>query len=512
MSLRPSERAELRRSSFKPSADLDERRRRRVGFTVDIRKSSRDSALQKTRRAAASGEAAAPCAQAQHPSLVPETRLGRIPPQLAEGLYSGDSRVQVEAVREFRKLLSIENPPIEEVVSSGLVPGFIQLLSREDCFELQFEVERFLTTIAFGTAEDTIAMHIFVKLLSSPNEDVRERAVWNLGNMVGNTATCRGLVLAHGAIFLVLQQFCGHTKLSMLQKASWTLSNICHCLSQHNFEHVKPALPVLRQLIHSQDDQVLSNACRALSYLSDGSDDNIQAVIEAGVCPQLVQLLSCSSSSVLIPVLHVIGNIVSKDDIQIQCIIDHQALPHLSNLLTTNQNKGIKPEACRIISNIMAGNKEQIQSVINENMVGPLVHLMQTAGGTHNQKKYLVSQGCIKAFCDLLSYSDTSMLMVCLEGLDNILKVGEAEKSPWGYNVNMYVQMIEDNGWLDKIENLQNHDNSRIVEKAACLLESYWSNEDKVMPMPWDDPLSWLAEDHALDFGFFAPQGDCDFG
>ncbi|CAL4976432.1 unnamed protein product [Urochloa decumbens] len=453
MSLRPSERADLRRSSFKSSADLDERRRRRVGFTVEIRKSSRDSALQKTRRVAAAWEAA-PSAQAQHPSRVAETKMGRIPPQLAEGLFSGDSSVQVEAVREFRKLLSMENPPIEEVVSSGLVPGFIQLLAREDCPEIQVEVEQVLTTIAFGTAEDTISMLIFVKLFSSPNEDVCERAVWNLGNMLSNIATFRGLVLANGALFLVLQLFCGHAKLSMLQKASWALSNICHFLSQPNFEHVKPALPVLRQLIHSQDDEVLSNACRALSYLSDGSDDNIQAVIEAGVCPQLVELLTHSSSLVLIPVLHVIGNIVSRDDIHIQCIIDRQALPYLSNLLTTNQNKGIIPEVCRIISNIMAGNKEQIQSVINGNMVGPLVHLMQSAdfgvryeaawaianaasGGTHDQKRYLVSQGCIKAFCDLLTYSDTSILMVCLEGLDNILKVGEAKKSPRDCNVNI---------------------------------------------------------------------------
>jgi len=204
----------------------------------------------------------------------------------------------------------------------------------------------------------------------------------------------------------------------------------------------------------------------------------------------------------------------------LQCIIDHQALPYLLNFMTTNQNKGIKHEVCRIISNIMAGNKEQIQSVIDGNMVGPLVHLMQTAefgvryeaacaianaacGGTHGQIKYLVSQGCIKAFCDLLSYSDTSMLMVCLEGLDNILKVGEAEKSPWGCNVNTYAQMIEDNGWLDKIENLQNHDNSWIVEMAACLLETYWSKEDIAMLMPWEDPLLGLAED---------PPGDCDFG
>jgi hypothetical protein len=45
----------------------------------------------------------------------------------------------------------------------------------------------------------------------------------------------------------------------------------------------------------------------------------------------------------------------------LQCIIDHQALPYLLNFMMTDQNKGIKREVCGIISNIMAGNKEQIQ-------------------------------------------------------------------------------------------------------------------------------------------------------
>lgn len=53
----------------------------------------------------------------------------------------------------------------------------------------------------------------------------------------------------------------------------------------------KPALPALERLIHSNDEEVLTDACWALSYLSDGTNDKIQAVIEAGVCPRLVELL-----------------------------------------------------------------------------------------------------------------------------------------------------------------------------------------------------------------------------
>lgn len=44
-----------------------------------------------------------------------------------------------------------------------------------------------------------------------------------------------------------------------------------------------------------------------------------------------------------------------------QCIINDGALPCLLSLLTHNHKKSIKKEACWTISNITAGNKEQIQ-------------------------------------------------------------------------------------------------------------------------------------------------------
>lgn len=57
------------------------------------------------------------------------------------------------------------------------------------------------------------------------------------------------------------------------------------------FVQSKPALPALERLILSNDEEVLTDACWALSYLSDGTNDKIQAVIEAGVCRRLVELL-----------------------------------------------------------------------------------------------------------------------------------------------------------------------------------------------------------------------------
>uniref|UniRef100_A0A1J3HH52 Importin subunit alpha n=1 Tax=Noccaea caerulescens TaxID=107243 RepID=A0A1J3HH52_NOCCA len=502
MSLRPNARTEVRRNRYKVAVDAEEGRRRREDNMVEIRKSKREESLMKKRREGMQAlQDFPPSSTASHVAAVNKKLESLL--DMVAGVKSDDPALQLESTTQFRKLLSIErSPPIQEVIGSGVVPLFVEFLTKDAYPQLQFEAAWALTNIASGTSDHTKvvidhnAVPIFVQLLASPNDDVREQAVWALGNVAGDSPQCRDLVLGCGAMVPLLNQLNEHAKLSMLRNATWTLSNFCRGKPPPLFEQVKPALPAFERLILLSDEEVLTDACWALSYLSDGTNDKIQTVIEAGVVPRLVELLLHPAPSVLIPALRCVGNIVTGDDQQTQWVISSGALPCLANLLTQNYKKSIKKEACWTISNITAGNKEQIQTVVEADLIAPLVTLLQnaefdvkkeaawaisnaTSGGSHDQIKYLVEQGCIKPLCDLLVCPDPRIITVCLEGLENILKVGEAEMALGNTgDTNYFAQLIDDAEGLEKIENLQSHDNNEIYEKAVKILETYWLEEE----------------------------------
>ncbi|CAG5131546.1 unnamed protein product [Candidula unifasciata] len=470
--------------------DIEDLRRRRVETSVELRKQKKEETLLKRRNVEVSDEEPPSPLQEQNKHVMSM-------PEIIAGIKGKDSAVVLKCTESVRRLLSREkNPPIERVIEAGLVNTLVTFLDANDKPNLQFEAAWALTNIASGTSEQTQvvvragAVPHFVRLLSSPSMSLVEQCVWALGNIAGDGAEMRDMITSHGIIEPLMRLVDMGAPASFLRNVTWTFSNLCRNKNPPpKMKAIQACLPALRALIQHPDREVLADTCWALSYITDGANQQIQEVVDLpGVLPRLVELLGSTDASVVTPALRTIGNIVTGDDCQTQAVLDTGVLQMMPGLLQHSKNS-IKKEACWMLSNVTAGSTEQIQAVINHNLLPLLIDVLctgdfksqkeatwavtnLTSGGTTEQISYVVQCGALKPLCDLLVSKDTKLLHVLLDGIINILeaadKVGQTEP---------VCMMMEEVAGLDKIEQLQNHENVQVYKKAYEIIEKYFSEE-----------------------------------
>lgn len=408
----------------------------------------------------------------------------------------GNMEERLDAVRSVRKALSIErNAPIQRVVELGFVPLLMAMLRAEAFPELQFEAAWALTNIASGTAEQTRAVvenggiQGFVELLGSSNVDIVEQAVWGLGNIAGDDVTYRNKILEFNPIERLVTILRHTEKLSVIRNVTWCIGNFCRGKPPAPLERLRPVLPALVNLLHHSDQEVVTDAAWALGYVTDGSNDRIQAVIEAGAVVRLVELMNHHSSLLVTPALRAVGNIVTGDEHQTDVVIRCGAVPQLCALLL-NPKKNIRKEACWAISNITAGTSEQIQTVINAGVFPRLLDVLQRgefdvkkeavwaacnalSEGTLDQVKYIVELGLIPPLCGVLRVRDTKMILVVLEALNGILTAGRKLVDRGDYPENPYLRVVEECDGLTIVEELQLDDNEEVYHKAVNVISHF---------------------------------------
>eukprot|EP01099_Mayorella_cantabrigiensis_P000037 TRINITY_DN1020_c0_g1_i2.p1 TRINITY_DN1020_c0_g1~~TRINITY_DN1020_c0_g1_i2.p1 ORF type:complete len:483 (+),score=120.28 TRINITY_DN1020_c0_g1_i2:101-1549(+) len=468
------------RRSVKATISSEDARRKREETSRSLRQTKKDEVMLKRRHFTA--------------ELIEETTTSNTVPTLEElpmildAAQSDNPQRKLQGTRQIRKLLSIERqPPIDEVIATGIVPTLVTYLTPNFHPDLQFEAAWALTNIASGTAKHTLTVlesgalpHLIALMGPHSTEELKEQAIWAVGNIAGDSPGCRDLCINLNAIPSILSTLEGTTRISLLRNATWTLSNLCRGKPEPDFSKVQLCLPALAKLLSYTDEEILTDSCWALSYLSDGSNNKIQAVIDTGVVPRIAQLLGHTAVSVVTPSLRTIGNIVTGDDSQTQHVISSGALRYLTSLLKNNK-RAIQKETCWLISNITAGTPAQIQAVIDSGVMPQIISLLEeghldvkreaawalsnaTCAGTIEQIHFLVSLGALKPICNLLESSDSRIINVLLDALDNILKSGRS----WATARSVANKGIEENNpYCEMVEELEGLDKTRITPNTS---------------------------------------------
>ncbi|KAG5307630.1 IMPA3 protein, partial [Pseudoatta argentina] len=299
--------------------------------------------------------------------------------EIANNINSSDETLQLTAFQMYRKL-GRERNTVNDMIKGGILSRCIELLDSDNIC-LQSEVISLLTIITsrgFEESQNYIkyeAIPKLIKLLKSTSSIVVGQTVYVLGNII-DIPYARDLALEHDAISVLVDLIKPDTSVTFMDSISWLLSSLCLRNPPLSLELIKPLLPVFDRLLNSENNSIISDTCRILYYLTDGANDNIQAIMETGILPKILDCLISKMKSIFIPAWFTVRNIVVMgDNTQSDAVISGGGMSRLRSLYWyyANWQDIIAKEILWLICK-MASNTDQIQSVIDAGLLVVLVN------------------------------------------------------------------------------------------------------------------------------------------
>ncbi|KAL1804764.1 importin subunit alpha isoform X2 [Daucus carota subsp. sativus] len=421
-------------------------------------------------------------------------------------MWQTDADLQLFGIKHLRQILYLEPCPVEEIISSEIVPRFVEFLHLNDHQELQFEA---VSCFAIISSERPKVIDLYnilpvlVSLVSSPCAKISNEAIYTLGNVAGNHLNwnCSG---AFDAVVARLNALLGQEEPFMLKVCSWTLANFCKGVLTS--DQRAEAITIFKQLLNEQDYVVVTFACWAVSDISNGQ---VHSLIENGIGSQLADLLKNNyrnyTPSVLIPMLLTLLNILKEDDSEF--LTSPKIMSDiLMYVLSRNNHKGLHNIIYKIISDLAVTSEILIQCMLDSKIIDALLYYLDLVAERNTEAwnaakvpkkvfvirvddikegeddetdeaalalahlisnvrfdlvRELVERGCIKQLCYLLSKKNPrqhpGVVAACLDGILNMLNVAKS------FDKSFVIEAFEDDDYSSSIMDLA-------MEECNCVI------------------------------------------
>ena len=202
-------------------------------------------------------------------------------------------------------------------------------------------------------------------------------------------------------------------------------------------------LPVLKELLNYQDEELLGNTLWAYSAVTEQKSSKllINAVAKQNIATRLIELVQSPSNHVFYPAMRVIGNILVSDTEEHTVMFLCKEVFNALGKFLYHQQLAMRKEAIWALSNIAATSARCIQAIINHGLVPLIIKKMGeddafvrkeaafTIGnimwkGAPSQVREIVKDGFMPQMVALAQTPGVSeeVLEVVLGALDNLLK------------------------------------------------------------------------------------------
>ena len=284
------------------------------------------------------------------------------------------------------------------IIDTGIMPRLVQLARTSVDIKVQRESLYALSLISSGSTlhaqavVDYGAVDIFVEKLSSPIQDLRDHAMFGIGNVAANSVMYRDHVLKRGAFTTILQELknlkpafhylrVGMFDVPRRTQVVWALCSLCTGDPPPCLTPIESALKQFKLLLSEDNDDINKLVLDALANITKHDIGVVNRLVNLGFCPLVVKELQRGDAPERDPVirwmfrpgllesaLDLISQLLSGTHAHKQHLVSCNVLEILHRILD-HPKEPVRIAACEAVSKFLEGSIADIQLAIDEGSI-----------------------------------------------------------------------------------------------------------------------------------------------